>query len=548
MYLELTDQLQRNKYRKYSKSDTIVIDNGTHECKAGYAGGEPQMVFRNVLYRCRSDTSIESFQGASVRAMFDGDVVVNLEVLENAIDEILNYLKPDRLVNLIFTEKLCSPTHVSVVKFLFEVYRFERVQIGVDSCYSYLGNMNGEDCMVVDMSHSAVTCLVIKDMRIVDGHKINFGGNAAGEYLSALMFNKFFDSKKNYRNLIPYLRCSSNYDEESVEIFEMMRAGDYSKNYFLNEEFEVANEELVCRKQKRCSTPTPAAMPEVDMGLISTADTDLDAEGIREKRKQKILYHSTLYRFRSRVERCLERIADAIQQTEEEYERLEDLEGFIERKKGEFQRLKRELEMRSKLRRDVKNRKTYEFQIKFKEGELTDDERALVERIKDAEDPDREDKILDDLKNLVSKIREVDPGFEPYTADTVDIVNGYFIGRMNANIDLLRVPEILFSPSIIGLDQMGLSEIMEDVSRKHGVRKVFLTGGFSQIEGIDRRIRDEMTSMSFVGEVDVVRAGDPVYDSFKGATFSDMFPVYTIEQFERLGAEGMVDVAKKSFF
>jgi len=64
--------------------------------------------------------------------------------------------------------------------------------------------LNGEDCMIVDMSHSAVSCLVIKNENIVDVYKINFGGNAASEYLSALMFNKFFDSKKNYKDLIKF--------------------------------------------------------------------------------------------------------------------------------------------------------------------------------------------------------------------------------------------------------------------------------------------------------------------------------------------------------
>lgn len=539
MYLELAEQLQKNTYRAFTRSDTIVIDNGSHECRAGYAGEDPQMVFRNVLYRQKAQTSIEMFQGAVAKTMFDGDVVVNLEILEGMIDEVLRYLKPERLVNLVFTEKLYSPTHVDVVRFLFEVYGFERIQIGVDSCYACLHNLGGESCMVVDMSHSATTCLVIKSGDVVDGYKINFGGNAAGEYLSAVMFNKFFDSKKNYRSLLQHLRCADDYDREAVAILEEMQRGDYSKNYFLDEDFEVPSEEVVDRKQKRCGTPTPNAMPEVDMELLGADDADLDADGIREKKKQKILYHSTLYRLKMRVEKVLKSVSGCIAQTEEEEEKMRDLEGFVERKKSEFQSLKRELEMRSKLRKDVKNRKTYEFQIRFKEGELSADEQALAERIRSAEDPEQEDRILGALQEITTKIRELDPLFEPYSADTVDLLNGHFIGRMNVNVDLLRIPEILFSPSIIGLDQMGLSEIMEDVSRKYEVRKVFLTGGFSQIAGIAERIEREMTSMSLVGPVEVARARDPVLDAFRGAGFSAMFPTYTRAQFEELGPEEM---------
>ncbi|CAD26557.1 ACTIN-RELATED PROTEIN [Encephalitozoon cuniculi GB-M1] len=534
MYLELRNPLDKNRYEKYSKTDTIVIDNGTYECKAGYCGESPQMVFKNVLYRQKSVSSIENFQGASPKTMFDGDVVTNFEVLEHVIDKILGYLKPEKLRNLIFTEKVFNPTHEELVRFLFDVYGFEKIQIGVDSYYSCLWNLGAEDCMIVDMSHSATTCLVIQEGRIADVYKINFGGRSAGDYLSALMFNKFFDGKKNYRALIPHLRCSPDYRRESIEILEEMKAGDYSRNYFLDEELEVLRERPADKKQKICAVPSASsAVPEIDARLLSTADAELGAEEIKEKKKQKILYHSTLHRLRVRVERSLERLSSHISLMEDEREKLENLEEFISRKKAEFQGLKRELEMRSKLRRDAKNRKTYEFQVRFKEGELTPDEKILIEKIQDAEDLDKENKILESLKGLVHEIKELDPHFEPYVADTTDLLNGHFIGRMNANVDLLKIPEIVFSPSIIGLDQMGLTEIMDEVSRKYRVKKVFLTGGFSQIKDIDARIKSEMTSMSFVGEVEVVRAKDPIGDPFRGATFCEAFPTYTLEQHSR---------------
>ncbi|KAG5859651.1 hypothetical protein KMI_05g08330 [Encephalitozoon hellem] len=544
MYLELLNSSSKNKYEKYDKTDTIVIDNGSYECKAGYSGGAPQMVFKNVLYRHKAVSSIENFQGASAKTMFDGDVVTNFEVLEYVIDEILEYLKPEKLKNLIFTEKIFSPTHTELVKFLFDVYGFEKIQVGVDSYYSYLWNLGREDCMIIDISHSATTCLVIQSEQIVDVYKINFGGKAGGEYLSAVMFNKFFDSKKNYRGLIPYLRCSPDYSKESVEILEELKAGNYSRNYFLDEELEALKEKPVDKKHKVHAAPsTSGSMPEIDMRLLNTADSDLDVEGIKEKKKQKILYHSTLHRLKTRIDKCLERLSSHILCMEDEKEKLVDLEGFIGKKKAELEVLKRELEIRSKLRRDAKNRKTYEFQVRFKEGELTSDERILAEKIRDAEDLDKENKILESLKGLVTQIKELDPYFEPYTADTVDLLNGHFIGRMNVNVDLLKIPEILFSPSIIGLDQMGLTEIMDDVSRKYRVKKVLLTGGFSQIKGIDVRIKDEMTSMSFVGEVEVIRASDPIGDPFKGARFSDAFPIYTLEDYNRLGPDYLNGVA-----
>jgi len=541
MYVELSKKTHANKYGKYVKNDTIVIDNGVYECKAGYSGQKPQIVFRNVLYRQKKSASIESFQGATLKTMFDGDVVVNFEILESMIDEVLAYLKPEKLQNLIITEKIYSPTHAELVKFLFEVYGFETIQIGVDSYYSYLWNMKDEDCMVVDMSHTAVTCLVIYSGRIADVYKINFGGCAAEEYLCLLMFNKFLDGKKSYGGLVKYLKCSRDYCREATDVLGEMKRREYSRSYFLDEEAETGYQRCTSAKQKRCPTPiSTGTVPEINKNLLNAADSDLNNEEIKEKKRQRIMYHSALHRVKSRAEKCLEKMRKCMSLVEEKIARISDPDGFVNAKKAEFQKLKRELELRGKIRRDVKNRKTYEFQVRFKEGELTDDEKQLIAKIKDAEDMNQEAMIIDSLRMLVSQIKELDPYFEPFAADVVDILNGYSIGRTCVNIDLMRIPEIIFSPSLVGLDQMGLTEIMENVSRKYGTRKVLLTGGFSQIEGIGDRMQIEMSSMSVTGDVQVIMAADPINDAFKGATMCNMFPVYTIDQYRCMGAEEMI--------
>jgi actin-related protein 5 len=557
MHINLEDIPYRNKYEPCTRSDTIVVDNGTYECRAGYANSPPQMVFRNLLYKSRDQSGIESFQGATPKSMFDADVVINFEVLEGTMDAIIDYLRPEKLRNLIFTEKICSPMHTALVSFLFDVYGFEKIQVGVDSCYSYLYNMKGEDCLVIDMSHSAVTSIVILGGKIVECYKINFGGKAAGDYLAALMPTKCRDSRKSYRSLVPFLRCSLDYNREAVEILEMMRRGDHSRSYFLTNETadEAAasrstaetQEPMQKRRKKSTASQTSVAMPDIDMALLNTSDAELDAEGVKEKKKQKILFHSTLYRFKQRIEKCLERMCDVIGSTKEERDKLVDLDGFVKRKKEEFEVLKRELEVRSRTRRNAKNRKTYEFQIKFKEGMLSEEEKALIEKIKDAENLEKEDLLLEKLGVLGFRIRELDPSFEPYKPGTLELLTGEAIGSSNANVDLIRVPEILFSPSIVGSEQMGLSEVLEEVARRFGVREVFLTGGFSRMEGIETRILNEMRSFSF-NDVNVVRARDPVDDAFKGATLASMFPIYTLEEHKRLGAEKMVELHGMDFY
>lgn len=64
-----------------------------------------------------------------------------------------------------------------------------------------------------------------------------------------------------------------------------------------------------------------------------------------------------------------------------------------------------------------------------------------------------------------------------------------------------RVPEIVFQPSLVGIDQMGvietieymLREYPEDIQKKLAMN-VVVTGGPANLPGIDDRIREELGS------------------------------------------------------
>jgi actin-related protein 5 len=91
-------------------------------------------------------------------------------------------------------------------------------------------------------------------------------------------------------------------------------------------------------------------------------------------------------------------------------------------------------------------------------------------------------------------------------------------------VERIRVPEIIFQPSIIGIDQMGIPEVLSQIfplfspqEQIELAQNVFVTGGNSKFEGFGERIEKELRAIRPVDSiVKVFKASDPVLDSWKG--------------------------------
>lgn len=102
--------------------------------------------------------------------------------------------------------------------------------------------------------------------------------------------------------------------------------------------------------------------------------------------------------------------------------------------------------------------------------------------------------------------------------------------QIHLNVERIRVPEILFQPSIGGLDQAGISEIASDLltrrldgnfsagGQSYEVTKdIFLTGGLSLLPGFQERIETDFRSFLPVGApIHVRTAKNPLLDPWHG--------------------------------
>lgn len=99
--------------------------------------------------------------------------------------------------------------------------------------------------------------------------------------------------------------------------------------------------------------------------------------------------------------------------------------------------------------------------------------------------------------------------------------------QLHLNVERIRVPEVVFKPSIAGVDQAGLVEIAADIinqrfssedDRARLLKDVFLTGGNTLFQGFEERFRNELRGvLSVDAALNVRKAADPVLDAWKGA-------------------------------
>jgi actin-related protein 5 len=99
--------------------------------------------------------------------------------------------------------------------------------------------------------------------------------------------------------------------------------------------------------------------------------------------------------------------------------------------------------------------------------------------------------------------------------------------QIHLNVERIRVPEVVFKPSIAGIDQAGIVEIAADIVNQRFsspeeqarlLRDVFLTGGNTLFQNFDERFRNDFRAcLPLEAQLTVRRASDPILDAWKGA-------------------------------
>jgi len=97
--------------------------------------------------------------------------------------------------------------------------------------------------------------------------------------------------------------------------------------------------------------------------------------------------------------------------------------------------------------------------------------------------------------------------------------------QIQLKVERINIPEILFQPSIIGLESAGLIETLQHILNRFSIaeqnlllQNVYLTGGNSIYPYFKERLELELRAIRpFQSHFEVTRAGDCILDAWRGA-------------------------------
>lgn len=645
----------------------ILIDNGSWQCRAGYATElKPRIIFDSVVskYRDRrlmrtytlvgNDTLVEPMARHIAKSPFDFNIVANWDVMESVLDYV--FLKLGVTGNecvehsLLMTEPVCNPNYNRGVmsELLFECYCVPSVCYGIDSLFSFYYN-GGTDGVIVSAGNNTTHVIPVLKVcgNLSASKRISWGGIQSTEYLLKLFQLKYpnFPQKMTFTQaqclLHDHAYVSLSYKDEirtflDPEVLvvqdriiqfpcteavpsvkseeEIARLAEKRKEagrrlqrqaqknrleklvqkekdmaYYikLQEAIKFKDKKYVMEKLqsegfadeaeliatiKRLDTAIRRAKNKEStqdtevpsFPLLDVPDSELDEEGLKQKKHQKLMRSNYEARMRSKAEKQVKKARDEEIERLDEEKRLNDLDNWLEEKRKARNCLLEKIKEKKKLKADLNNRKSMASQMRMKSiANLASEQsfRRKRRRATEVEDTfganDEDWAIYRDIVNtseseddnnnlqyLESQLMLYDPTFgENNVSDfdqdpTKSWIHKFYKGvyppydpndvqqlhQLHLNVERIRVPEIYFEPNIAGLDQASIVEVISDILSRFDpndsqkmANNIFCTGGASLLKNFGLRIEKDFRALWPEDKSICVRqAKDPLIDAWRG--------------------------------
>ncbi|KAH8981543.1 chromatin remodeling complex subunit [Lactarius akahatsu] len=350
-------------------------------------------------------------------------------------------------------------------------------------------------------------------------------------------------------------------EETRREWQSLLQSEGFSDDAALDQAIKKLEADLK-KTRKKAANDSDDVIEEPSFPLVDTPDDQLDEEGLKEKKKQKLLKAGFEARARARREKEKALEERAAEERKEDEERAADPSAWVARVRAEHTSVMERIKERNRRKAALGDRKSAAAQARMKNiASLAADERVSKKRRKgggedmfgaDDEDwaiyrkintaavsSDEEDDITQ-LQVVEHKLLTHDPTFGIdqthaalssqrsafMSAFRPQYVDGDVEGRarIHLSIERWRVCETWFAPSMAGVDSAGLGEVLQTVlasfpltDRGRLVQNVFLTGSPAQMPGLADRLHATLRPiLPPEMPLRIVRAADPSMDAWRG--------------------------------
>ncbi|KAH9005775.1 chromatin remodeling complex subunit [Lactarius hatsudake] len=653
----------------------LVIDNGSTSLRFGFATSTTPQVAPNIVSKYKErkagkqlllfGDAVDAESGARSQAKtpWEGDVLLNFDALEHALDYALIRLGVDTPTvdhPVVMTERLASPLHSRALtsELMFELYSVPSLTYAVDAVMSFhLNNRPTSSSasptssgLAISFNTASTSVIPILDGKGImsQAKRIQWGSQQASEYLLKLiqlkyptfstrvttahtnwMLHTFCEMSPDYTALLRRLRdplqlraverivqfpfvlpvvderteeelarAAEKRREQGKKLQEMatkarieklvqkesdlqyltnlkerraeetkrewqslLQSEGFSDDAALDQAIKKLEADLK-KTRKKAANDSDDVIEEPSFPLVDTPDEQLDEEGLKEKKKQKLLKAGFEARARARREKEKALEERAAEERKEDEERTADPSAWVARVRAEHTSVMDRIKERNRRKVALGDRKSAAAQARMKNiASLAADERVSKKRRKgggedmfgaDDEDwaiyrkintaavsSDEEDDITQ-LQVVEHKLLTHDPTFGIdqthaalssqrsafMSAFRPQYVDGDVEGRarIHLNIERWRVCETWFAPSMAGVDSAGLGEVLQTVlasfplaDRGRLVQNVFLTGSPAQMPGLADRLHATLRPiLPPEMPLRIVRAADPSMDAWRG--------------------------------
>ncbi|XP_046405545.1 actin-related protein 5 [Ischnura elegans] len=621
----------------------IVIDNGSYQCRAGWATQlQPSLVFKNLIAKQRKErgkkdgetqvgndiANIEALR-FQLKTQFDRNVVTHFEAQETVFDHIFSRLGIDTdggvYHPIVLTEAFQNPNYSRnlMSELLFECYGVPGLVYGVDSLFSFWHN-NGCGIQNWAIDFSKKTGLVISVgyrathvIPVVQGvvkyhqaRRLAVGGAHMSHFLHRLLqlkypahFNAITLSRVE-ELLHEHTYVANNYDEElskwmEDDVCEDGEGSESSSYYYSNVHriqlpfVPVSNPVLSVEQQKERRRELAKRLVEMNARKREERLAE-DEERLHQLlAAQDLLEEGDEIEFEAMLKECglsneselsknILQLQARIEKTKQKIASLTTAEESVtDDPKGKFYKdsmdpkdyeewisslckQRREIldrqNQRRQRRQDMARRRTVAAQERMRliselarkektkkragggvncniSGGDTDtfgmrDEdwdvyKAINREGGDSDSEEEHERLAEieetlrrhDPEGLRSNDYSARPGGAPSLVDPAER------HQLHVGVERIRTPEIVFQPHMLGVEQGGLSEVMECVLKQFSpdvqqelANNIFISGAVAGLPGLLDRVKMELQQIRpFGSNIRISKPFDPSLDAWYGA-------------------------------
>ena len=516
-----------------------------------------------------------------LKSQFEKDIVVNFDVQEHTFDYIFSHLGVDAgrvQVPVLITETLCNhPTsRVSMSELLFELYGAPKLAFGVDCLFSYGFNShksqpltNSNDCLIVNSGAHSTHIIPVLDGKVDLSHakRINLGGTHTLNFMHKFLQLKYYQFQgsillsKMQEIIESHSFIALDFMEELNSWRDPVTSQEQSYVYQLDVlDHSKKEEQERSRRQKLILNIQNRQLKEVEGKISPLYQRLLHLQGLEEMDEESNALQFSLERegissqeelstvIRD-VERQIDKLRDKKMQILEKIDKIENPSEAAEPEEKKYS--EEELAVMRDRRHELLERQTERNQLRAelnKRGSFANQQKTkLLNRLANTMDSTspaaelslsemeldtQERKILDAIDDTTSKLENQEIEDLDHLLKLHDPLYGKTeepdsLNKISIGIERFRCPEVVFRPSMLGLDQTGIVDTVEYILKQYPediqsrlMRNFFVTGGNTCYPGFCERMHKDITEILPIHtEFKVHLANNPSLDAWRGASW-----------------------------